>query len=320
MLLAFLVPLVLISGLRSIGIDRDSLNYASILDIPFEKNSFFVNEPFLLLLIYINKTFFFGEPQTFFFIFALLGVSLKLYAIRGLASYPLLSYITYILLYFILHEMTQIRVGIASAIFLLAIPDIENRNLKNYLIKTILASLFHYSAIIMLIVYFVQPKILNRHIYAVLPIVGVILATLSSYTLPLVTYLIDLLPEAIGYKLNLYIILLENDVQSEIKIFNPYYLSLLAIYFILIYKYKLIKSDYNIVLIKILGLSLFLYFALSIVPVFAFRLSEFFGVVLIILVPNLLFIFKDKLISSIIIGAWMIAYFFFIMIGKNLLI
>lgn len=75
-------------------------------------------------------------------IYAILGVTLKLIAIRRYSLLPIFSIFTYISMYFILHEMTQIRAGVATAIFLFALEDIKDRNLKGYVFKTIGSNAF----------------------------------------------------------------------------------------------------------------------------------------------------------------------------------
>ena len=91
-----------------------------------------------------------------------------------LKSFPhlyFLSVLTYFSYFFLLHEMTQIRVGVASGIILLSVPDIYNRNAKAFAFKNILAILFHYSASVFLLFYFVDGKKINAKVY-----IGLILA------------------------------------------------------------------------------------------------------------------------------------------------
>ena len=140
--------LIFIAGFRPIGLDRDSpdyvilLNYVSLLNIPFSQANFLDIEPAFWMLVEINRVLFSSNERTFFLIFAIIGVSLKILAINRLSSMPFLSLLAYICLYFVLHEMTQIRAGVASGIFLLAIQDIVNRNLKK----------IHYKSFICIIV------------------------------------------------------------------------------------------------------------------------------------------------------------------------
>jgi hypothetical protein len=74
------------------------------------------------------------------------------------------------------------------------------------------------------------------------------------------------------------------------------------------------KSEYDILFIKILGLMLFSFYFLSAIPVLAFRISEFFGIVLIFLIPHIILTIKEKYIACIPLFIWLSVYFVFIML------
>jgi len=289
--------LIFIAGFRPIGLDRASPNYVSLLNIPFSQANFLDKEPAFWMLVEINRVLFSSNERTFFLIFAIIGVSLKILAINRLSSMPFLSLWAYICLYFILHEMTQIRAGVASGIFLLAIQDIVNRNLKKFIIKVLFASLFHYSAIVMLPLYFLNLRKISI-IYFFLPVIGLFLAYFGLSKILLLNFT-DFLPEFLSYKLRIYLSLLELGEHKEIHIFNFFYSSLLILlYFIFsLYYYaknKIKFNNYDIFYIKVLSLLLFTFYFFSPVPVLAFRISEFLGVVLIILIPHIALMFKQK--------------------------
>lgn len=290
--------LIFIAGFRPIGLDRDSPNYVSLLNIPFSQANFLDKEPAFWMLVEINRVLFSSNERTFFLIFAIIGVSLKILAINRLSSMPFLSLWAYICVYFILHEMTQIRAGVASGIFLLAIQDIVNRNFKKFIIKVLFASLFHYSAIVMLSLYFLNLRKISIIYFFLLPVIGLFLAYFGLSKILLLNFT-DFLPEFLSYKLRIYLSLLELGEHKEIHIFNFFYSSLLILlYFIFsLYYYaknKIKFNNYDIFYIKVLSLLLFTFYFFSPVPVLAFRISEFFGVTLIILIPNLILYFKQK--------------------------
>lgn len=312
------ILLILIAGLRPIGIDGDSLNYIGVLGVSLSEANFIDKEPTFWIINEFNKILFTGNNQTFFLIFAIIGVTLKILAIQKLSLLPIFSVFTYVCLYFILHEMTQIRAGIATAIFLLAIPDIYNRNLKSFLFKTILAMMFHYSAVLMLLVYFLNPHKINFKIFGFLPIIGVIFMLVGINVITILNPFLFILPDFIANKIELYILLLDDGKFSEINVFNFYYGSLLVLYCTMILYYNYFKSQYDILFIKIFGSMLFFFYFSSAIPVLAFRISEFFGVVLIILIPHFALIFKQKITAKIPLILWLTIYLIFIMIFKNL--
>jgi len=267
----------------------------------------------------INQLLSGGSDQIFFLIYATLGVSIKIYAIKRISSFPLLSVYLYICLYFILHEMTQIRVGVACGIFLLAIPDIVNKNFRMYLFKTLIAMSFHYSAIIMLVLYFVNNKNINRKIYFFLPIIGLILAFIPNLMLNIFTFFEFILPSVIANKVTLYLSLIDNEDYNKINTFNIFTLSLFLIYCFMLFNLNIIRTQLNIVMIQLFGIQLFVYYSFSSIPAFAARLSEFIGIILVILIPNLILMFKQKLFPILMLIIWSSGYFYFIGI-KTLII
>ena len=268
-------------------------------------------EPTFYLITFVANSLFDDASRATFLIYAFLGVTLKIIGICRLSPMPLLSVILYICSFYPSHELAQIRVGVASAIFLLAIPDIINRNSKTYFIKAVLAILFHYSALIMLIVYPMVFTKNNRFFLYSLPLFGIIFALFNKLIIDFIilnTYLFNYLPSILSYKFIFYVDLYLKGFFTEINVFNFYYLSLVLIYYFCIMNIKRFKLDSDIVLMKILGLSLFTFYALSFLPVFALRISEFLQVVIIILLPSVVYVFKQKVLIIFIIINYFLLY------------
>lgn len=298
--------LVLIAGFRKIGLDSDSKNYSQfIISASFNDSLslLFKMGPFFRLIVEASKLLFSDPVRGTFVIFAILGVSLKFYAIKKISPFPVLSVLVYICFYFILHEMTQIRVGVATAIFLIAIPDIVNKNARGFFLKTALATMFHYSSIIMVPLYFLNPKRYNQIFYILLPYIGILLSVTSILSLHF-SSVIPLLPDFIGYKINIYYDLLQMGKMSEINVYNMLYSSLLVIHFFIIVNINRFKDPLIIISIKIFSWMLFLFYFFSFMPVLAFRFSESFGVVLLLLLPSLIIIVREKLLTSVLVVSY----------------
>ncbi|NDK08604.1 hypothetical protein EOM39_05185 [Candidatus Gracilibacteria bacterium] len=308
----FTIGLIIIVGFRPLEYFRDTHVY---LEMIATYDHLWMAEPTFWIINQFNQLLLGGNDQIFFLIYAILGVTIKIIAINRLSSLPLLSVYLYICLYFVLHEMTQIRVGVACGIFLLAIPDIVNKNFRIYLFKTLIAMAFHYSAIIMLVVYFVNNKNINRKIYFFLPIIGLFLAFIPNLMLTIFTFFEFILPSVIANKVTIYISLIDNEDYNKINIFNLFTLSLICFYYFALFNIWRLKTELDIVLIKFFGLQLFIYYAFSSIPVFAIRLSEFIGFSLILLIPNLIFMFKQKLLPILFILVWGGGYFWFVSIN-----
>ena len=316
----FFVLLFFIAGFRPVGLDRDSENYARAVQsfIITHNYNFITIEPSFYLIVNVSKFLFDDVVRGVFILYALLGVSLTLYAIKKNSSFPLLSLIVYSCFYFVLHEMTQIRVGVAGAIFLLAIPDIVNRNLKSFLIKTALATLFHYVAIIMLFIYLINSKHNKQLFYLFLPLIGILCAITNVGRFFLMS-IINFLPEFLGYKINIYLALHEMGIFTEINVFNLYYSSLLIIYYFAIINTNKFKKEIDVLQIKILGWMLFTFYSFYFLPVFAFRISEFLGLVLIFILPDLISIVREKYFISFVVFLYsIVALFNYIFVQKLL--
>jgi len=308
----FFVLLFFIAGFRPVGIDRDSKNYARTIQlfVTTHNYNFIRNGPSFYLIAELSKFLFDDVVRGVFILYALLGVSLKLYAIKKTSSFPLLSLIVYFCFYFILHEMTQIKIGVASAIFLLAIPDIINKNWKSYLIKTALAVSFHYTAIIMVFIYLINPKRNRQLFYLLLPLIGILLAITNTGKFFLMHPIISFLPRFISYKINYYLSLYKVGWGTEINVFNIYYSSLLIIYYIAIININKFKREIDVLQIKIMGWTIFIFYFLYSLPVFAFRISEFLGIVLIFTLPSLMSIVREKHFISFIVFLYSISMLF----------
>ena len=58
--------------------------------------------------------------------------------------------------------MTQIRVGVAAGFFLLALKPLAERQFKKFILYILIASFFHYSAIILFPFWFITNKKFNK--------------------------------------------------------------------------------------------------------------------------------------------------------------
>jgi hypothetical protein len=305
-----------IAGFRPLGVTRDSGAYADAIQsfIITPKYDFNSLEPSFYLIVDMSKILFNDAVRGVFILYALLGVSLTLYAIKKNSSFPLLSLIVYSCSFFVLHEMIQIRVGVAAAMFILAIPDIVNRNLKSFLMKAALAILFHYSAIIMLFTYLLGSKTYTskthtKIFYLFLPIIGVLFAVFNvgRLFLPLI---ISFFPKFLSYKINIYLDLYKLGMFNRIKVFDIQYLVLLIIYYFAIININKFKKETNVLEFKILGWMLFIFYTLYFFPVIGGRISEFLGIVTILALPSLISIVREKffMYSLIVFSAFLMLY------------
>jgi len=225
-----------------------------------------------------------------FAVFAFLGIALKLKSFY-LSNSEALSLILYTGTFFMLHEMTQIRVGVAAGLFLCAIRYIQERNMKLYFLFIFMACLFHYSSFILFFLYFLNPHVLQKKLYVFL-IGGSVLLSILGLSI--------LNPNVFSFipKIQAYLELSQqSDAYDELKTWNnPGFWINLILTLVLFYFSDSLqqKNKYFIILLKINILSVVAYLALAAMPVVAGRLSQLFAIVQIVLYPSVIYIFKER--------------------------
>lgn len=125
------ICLVCVAGFRSGSTLPDYATYAGYYsNVVAGQLSYFIEISFVLLAK-LSNIILADNSIVLFVIYAIIGVSLKTYAIKKLTPLFFLSLLIYISNYFILHEMIQIRAGVATAFILLSIVPLYDRSIKN---------------------------------------------------------------------------------------------------------------------------------------------------------------------------------------------
>jgi hypothetical protein len=266
----------------------------------YYKNAFNTNVEFSFIFIaWIVRHIFFDNVLFLFVIYAMLGVALKIKALTTLTTLVFLSVIIYIGNFYILHELTQIRIGVAAGFLLLSIKPLYERNLKKFIFFAGCAMLFHYSALLIFFLWFFKGNSINKYVYAaIIPLAYV----LYFFHINLIELFIQLIPiEYIQQRYGTYVLLQKKENNfANINVFNYVFLAKCLIFYVLLWKSKLIEihNKYVNLLLKIEALSLISFVLFSAMPVFAFRISELFGVVEIILIPFIYYVFKPRFLSK----------------------
>ncbi len=290
------ILLFLVTAFRNSAVDKDYDGYIKYFNLVLKHNWFRVEPTFIIIAKIVNQ--FTGSSFYLFVVYALLGVFLKFYAINKLTDLQLFSVLIYFSGYFLLHEMTQIRAGVASGLLLLCIPLIHQKKLGEFLVLATLAFFFHYSAIIIFPLYFLNGNKLNIYIYSLLIPISYIIYFSHINVLFFVKYIpIRLIQLKIG-SYSYYA-----SIDKQINVFNYLHLSRCLLAYLLLWKWKLIVEDhtYTVILLKIYIISLFAYVAFANIPAISSRTSELMMVVEIILIPYLYSIIKQKYLASLVI-------------------
>lgn len=302
------VLLILVAGLRPVGFDRDSLNYAAVIGSGMGGVFFGSREPTFWIINAISQASPLPVITSFFLLYALLGVSFKTAAIVKLSPKPLLSIYLYMTLYFVAHEFTQIRTGVAAGIYLFALHSLSRGARGEFLLRLLAATCFHYSAVVGLVMFLVPGATRARLRLFALPIIGIGLGQiLTAENFEAVgTYL---LPGPIQGRLFLYLELLSDERFSQINLLNPVTTSFLVLYWILVLKIPSTARIYDRYLLSSFGIGIASYYACSMIPVIAFRIMEFMSIGVVILLASASYWFRDKQVWIFLLMLWALSVF-----------
>lgn len=247
-----------------------------------------MREPTFTLLVMCLRLFT-DDPHVLFFVYALLGVGIKLLALRRLSPLFFLPLAIYMGNYYMLHELTQMRAGVAAALFLFAIPYLAQGRRWQAFLWMACAVLFHYSALSLLPLLLFNDKPINK--WRRLAMACVVPIGYALYLLNIDILTIFYIP-VITDKIIIYQDLRDRGVLGDqINVFNAVFLVKLLVYFYLLYFYETLVhyAKYISLLLKVMGLSIVIFLFFAGLPVVAFRASELYGVVDIVLYSYLFF-------------------------------
>lgn len=298
--------LVIIAAFRGPGLDRDYLNYVGMFNDYETEN---LEPAFFLISKFIHSIG--GTPILLFAFFATIGVALKMFAIKQLTELYFFSLIIYFTNFYMLHEMTQIRVGVACGFLLLCIRPIYKRNFKIFFLYAMLGISFHFTALLIFPLWFAFYKVPKKWMALAIPF-GYLVFFLGINFITVVPI------PGIQDKIELYQQFQEMGyVEREIvNVFSLLFLIRIFVYYILLWKYDLIthNNKYTPLLMNIYLAGLICYLIFANMPVFAIRISELFMIVEIILIPSLIYIFRPFIVGkflTVIVGMGVFFMFLF---------
>ena len=319
--LLFALLLIIFAGLRPLGFDADLNGYYGIMENIIH-NEYLLIEPAFIIITKLSY-FFVGieyYQRLVVVVFAIIHITTLAYAFMKLSKYPFYSLIIYSLLFYPILGLTQIRYSIIVSLFLIAIPDIINKKAGLFYLKILIAFSFHYSAIIFLPFYFLNPLHMNTLKYKILLYTSLVMPFLNGllFNLIIAIFNLNLLPEYVEAKI--YSNLINNYDTSGIHTFNI--MSILLVLFSVLYLYffnNIKNNTKNIVLLKVYILGIFLYMILSFSNVIAFRMLNGIAIVIVLLLSNTFNLYKEKNFVLILIIFISIIIFFNTTVRNELL-
>lgn len=267
----------------------------------FEYYKFFLgveNEKFEFGFQWIVSFFreFIKSPYFYFALFAFVTIGFRLYYLKNFAQFLSLSVLVYAANIYLLHDMIQIRAAIASVALLWSTVYIYKKKLKQFILIILIASMFHYSSLAIIPLYLLNCEKKNLWMYYLLPISY--LCYFLGIKLGMIVQYIPIEPIQKLYEFYIHSTVLRDE---EVNVFNLLHLLRCLLFYFLIFNDKLLihQNKYYILYVKIYLLSLASLILLSDIPTLAFRLSELFQVIEIVLLPLFVYLFKSHYIGRI---------------------
>lgn len=272
---------------RPIGIDNDSYNYVAYVEESGQDTMLDMIEPSFLMLAALAKML--GDVRVLFVVYALLAIPLKVYSLTRLTNLWFLTLLIWVSHFFLIQDVTQIRVAVSTAIFLYALKFLMDGERWKYVGCIAVAVFFHYSALLLLPFVFLRSGKLSTVYRVVLLVLPMLFYVLYLRGIDILTYLpIPMFQD----KIEVYESLRDHGVAGEdINVFNAYALIRLFTYYLLLWKYDVVAEKVQglSLLLKIMCFSICVYASLAFLPALAIRGSEICGVVDILLIPYLVY-------------------------------
>ncbi|WP_291062631.1 MULTISPECIES: EpsG family protein [unclassified Empedobacter] len=264
--------------------------------LPTELSSIFTTEEFYLISFekgYLVLSFFFKELglsfNEFLLVLGIITSFLLSLSIKRYSKYYFLFVLIFLAKGYLYYFFTAQRQIIAMVICWYALRFVDKRQLIPFLLLCILASQFHTSALVFIIIYYVsQIKITNK--VAVLVLIASFFIGVSNLGLLFGTLISDYLPgEVFSDKLNNYV---ENS-SSGINVLN--FIEMIPIYYIILSKRTIIESNtkyFNTIFILFLVFYCltFAFYNFNIIA----RVKGYFIIGYILMIINLISVYKQR--------------------------
>jgi len=297
----FGLALILLCTFKTVGADADSENYALMFE-HYDDKMTMISAEFSFRLIAEMLNHISSDVSILFFVYASISIAIKFYAIKENTELVFLSLFVFLSHYYILHDMIEIRAGVAAALFLLALKPLCDGNKRKAILLLCCGTFFHYSLLVVFPLLFFSNATLSKTWKIVLA--SVVPLGYVAYFLHF-DLLLSLPIPYIGTKLEIYQDIKELGGFDEIYVFkNPLLLITIMVYYMLLYFYDTVykyKPQLPI-LLKTMGLSLASFFFFSSLPILSGRLYELYGVVNIFTFTYLYYIIKPAYAAKSVIA------------------
>lgn len=266
------IPLSIISAVRY-GVGTDFFSYYRIYERHIITNTYEKGFEWLINLLYKIS----NNPQVFFVGTSFIICILYIYAIYRNSIDPVYSILLFVISGEYFSSMNIIRQYITITIVLFAIPYIKSRDWLKMLIVAIIASLFHTSAFIIILLYILYNIELKPIVYAFSIVITFVLANIIK------ALLLPFLNRFTTYGR----FFLETSAYSESNIDWVKFLIYLSIFMLMTYGYRLVKENENLKLMyTAVWMSLIIVASGAAMPINVTRMALYMNPIIAIYMPE----------------------------------
>lgn len=296
------LAMIVIAGMREVGSTPDSDAYEAMYYAKDGDITILLTEPSFSLIVSFLQTFSFGI-NGLFFAYAILSIPIHLSAFWRISRIPLLTLTIYISYYYMMHEMVQIRCGVASGLFLWAIYFYTENKKFLTLLFILLGIFFHYSAAAGLVIFFFNNKLPRPQkmiLYSIVPVGIVVYFTHFDIS--------TLIPDEWGgLKLMKYRTMREKGIDDELAGWKfemnlLIWMNIVLYYCSIYYHDYLVKHfKYTTIAIKLQAVGFcFLFFVNGLSQVVGNRMNDYFSIASILLWTASYYAFYPQILSKVI--------------------
>lgn len=311
------IAMTLIAGFRDInlGMNDTSLIYLPIFtelsNLSIPESFVFIKNSNIEIVFYMLTRLYLTITTNYRLYLIILAIPLNFFVSRFIYKYskiPFLSFIIFFSLNYFAMEFTLLKHCIALSIVILSYDYVVNKNLKKFILTVIIASFFHRTALIFLIVYPLgNLKTGYKNISAI------VLSLFASITVgkDILSFVIS----AIGIKHY------ANYINADSDTLTFFFLNLLIFLFIFMFFKKYKKEDEYSTLMNTFTIGICIA-AFTIVIGEAFRMSTYFTIYSLILLPNAINVMTQKTNKDsviILLSFLLIMYFFLFTMENNMI-
>lgn len=313
------VTLLVFCALRG-DIDPDHHSYLNIYGYITQGQTYLI-EPAFYFFTWLSY-YLINSPALIFIGFAFISLTVKHELLRKYSLYPLLSLLIYYCNYYILHDMTQIRIGVAIGIAFAAIVCWFSNRRYTYYLLIFISFLFHYSALMFLIVPFLpKGRVKNKEllIYIFVLVFAYVLYAMKFGLASVFSYI------PIGFVQEKFLAYSEETRSGALQPVNVFSmmqmlkLAVIALIFLFANR-RYSHSPFHNTMFRFYIFSSLFWVMFFDIPAFSIRISELFGFSEVFLLPCLMSVSARKSVGlGIIISITLFMFYLNIYHNKILL-